>query len=204
MHRLEVINRIATAIRARTYLEIGVQKGDVFRMVLVTNRVGVDPDSTSAATHHMTSDAYFADLPADRTFDLIFVDGLHLAEQVQADIENAARHLSPGGVIVVHDCDPPTERAGQREMCMGVWCGDVWRGWIASRSALAGYDTFTVDMDLGLGIIVQSPAGLDRDRPPARIEPLTWAEFQADRNRYLGLVSVADAVRWIRTLAPVR
>lgn len=37
-------------------------------------------------------------------FDFIFVDGLHSAEAVSADLELAATALTPNGVIVLHDC----------------------------------------------------------------------------------------------------
>lgn len=37
-------------------------------------------------------------------FDLIFVDGLHTAEAVAADLALAAKHLMPTGAIVLHDC----------------------------------------------------------------------------------------------------
>jgi predicted O-methyltransferase YrrM len=37
-------------------------------------------------------------------FDLIFVDGLHYASTVAADLRLAAEGLAPGGVILMHDC----------------------------------------------------------------------------------------------------
>ena len=37
-------------------------------------------------------------------FDLIFVDGLHYASAVEADLRLAASALAPGGVILMHDC----------------------------------------------------------------------------------------------------
>jgi predicted O-methyltransferase YrrM len=37
-------------------------------------------------------------------FDLIFIDGLHYASAVAADLRLAAEALAPGGVILMHDC----------------------------------------------------------------------------------------------------
>jgi predicted O-methyltransferase YrrM len=37
-------------------------------------------------------------------FDFVFIDGLHTAEAVAADISLASEHLSPGGLIALHDC----------------------------------------------------------------------------------------------------
>ena len=37
-------------------------------------------------------------------FDLIFVDGLHYASAVEADLRLATEALAPGGIILMHDC----------------------------------------------------------------------------------------------------
>jgi predicted O-methyltransferase YrrM len=37
-------------------------------------------------------------------FDLIFIDGLHYAAVVEADLRMAASALAPGGTILMHDC----------------------------------------------------------------------------------------------------
>jgi len=206
MTRWQIINAIAARLGARTYLEIGVQRGDTFSRVEVARRIGVDPDPTSAATFHETSDSYFARLDRSRaafgeaapTFDLVFVDGLHHREQVVRDVENASRHLSPGGAIVVHDCDPPTERAGGRAICSGVWCGDVWRGWIDLRRSL-DREAFVVDTDLGCGVILSGEA-----TPLAGGDDPTWADFSADRAGWLRLVSVAAAEARIAGIEPLK
>ena len=198
MNRWDLINRIADRIGARSYLEIGVQAGHAFERVEVDRRVGVDPDPRSAATIHTTSDAYFASLDesdsAER-FDLVFVDGLHHRDQVARDVRNSLRYLSAGGAIVVHDCDPPSERAGGRAMCSGVWCGDVWKGWIDLRRTL-DREAFVVDTDLGCGVIL---AG--EPTPPSCAHDPEWAEFAADRSGWLRLVSVEEAVERIDRLS---
>jgi predicted O-methyltransferase YrrM len=37
-------------------------------------------------------------------FDLIFIDGLHYAAAVEADLRLAASALAPGGLVLMHDC----------------------------------------------------------------------------------------------------
>ena len=37
-------------------------------------------------------------------FDLVFIDGLHYAAAVEADLRLAATALAPGGLILMHDC----------------------------------------------------------------------------------------------------
>ena len=200
MVRWDLLNRIAAQIEARWYLEIGVQAGHTFSRVSVENKVGVDPDRRSAATVHAGSDDYFDRLESERSdvrFDLVFVDGLHHRDQVVRDVFNAQRFLTPGGVIVLHDCDPPSERAGGREMCSGVWCGDVWRGWIDLRRTLSR-EMFVVDTDLGCGVILEGSP----DPLPGAVDP-EWADFAADRAGWLNLVPVEAAIERIDRLGPV-
>ena len=48
-------------------------------------------------------------------FDFAFIDGLHFADAVDADLTLAARALAPGGVVLMHDC-------------IGVWGTNVRAG----------------------------------------------------------------------------
>ena len=49
------LNRLAEALSCRTYLEIGVFKGETFLAVDVASRVGVDPEFRfDWASHHGT------------------------------------------------------------------------------------------------------------------------------------------------------
>ena len=52
----------------------------------------------------MTSDEFFSQ--NKETFDLIFIDGLHIHEQVLKDIDNSLNVLNENGVILLHDCLP--------------------------------------------------------------------------------------------------
>ena len=212
MDRTGIINRIARQIRARPYLEIGGQGGVNFGRVRGPTRVGVDPDPGSGGTIHLPSDAYFARLDSERsdpdkpdtTFDLVFVDGLHHSDQVLRDIENAVRYLTPGGVIVVHDCDPPTEGSATRVQSGGVWCGDVYRGWLRYR-ATSKRETFTVDADLGCGIVLDSPclASSLEGYPLADLDSLPWPTFRARRSELLGLVTIEVFEQRIQKLGEV-
>lgn len=219
MTRLDVLNLLAAQLCARTYLEIGVQTGIVFRSVNVPMRVGVDPDPTSKATHHMTSDAYFAGRDehlsmagagALGTFDLIFIDGLHLAEQVAKDASNALRHLTPGGAIVFHDCDPPTRRAQEREMVdVSCWCGDTWRAWVSVLDILAfwrrtGVDAFTVDADLGLGVVLTSTGLPVPTVRPVKPATMSYEDFKRQRADLLHLRSPAWFHRCLSSIEPLR
>lgn len=200
--RIDLLNALARRIGARSYLEIGVQGGIAFGQVDVARKVGVDPDPSSAASIIARSDDYFSSLPAEERFDLIFVDGLHHADQVERDILHGLRHISPGGAMVVHDCDPPHEAAGSRTPCPGVWCGDVWRGWMSARILVRDRYLAVVDTDLGCGVILPGRAEVptyDLAVPSA----LSFGEFRASREEYLNLVSVSVFRLLLGRLQPI-
>lgn len=208
MKRWEVIDRVARHVGATRYVEIGVQGGECFRSVRVPIwKIGIDPDRSSAATHHETSDAYYARIDAlvasgetsraAESVDLVFVDGLHHAEQVSRDVANALRYLRHPGAVVLHDVNPPTEEAAAVPMRSGaIWCGDVWRSWLDLRATLLDRDLFVVDTDLGCGVILPLLDGAPRRAPfVVPEERRTWAEFERERAEWLRLVSVEEFLR---------
>jgi predicted O-methyltransferase YrrM len=105
--RFDIINFLIKKIGAKRYLEIGVEDGDSINAIQCEKKHGVDPASKNA-THRIESDEFFAMLAPSVKYDVVFVDGLHVADQAERDIVNSLEHLNDGGYIVVHDCNPPT------------------------------------------------------------------------------------------------
>ena len=110
MNRTNIINHLAHKISAKKYLEIGVRKhSENFDKINIEYKVGVDPCFEAfdrEPTFKLTSDDFFA--KNKETFDIIFIDGLHEAKQVELDILNSLQILSEGGFIVCHDMNPTT------------------------------------------------------------------------------------------------
>lgn len=152
--RTDLLNHLAEKYNLQRYLEIGVQVPELnFDRIKCAYKVGVDPDPNAHATFCMISDKFFSAwapvvtidvstkdtaginegypelLTSDRRFDLIFIDGLHTAEQVKKDFENALKILSPNGFIVLHDCNPLQEEHTivPRPTARGHWNGDVYK-----------------------------------------------------------------------------
>lgn len=131
MNRLTIIQRVVEAINAQTYLEIGVNTGEVFFAVKAPKKIAVDPAfkfSGRANLHknpvlnklafnaenffEETSDEFFskhASIIEKSKVDVAFVDGLHTYMQAYKDIVNCLKYLSPKGVIIAHDCNPTTK-----------------------------------------------------------------------------------------------
>jgi len=177
-----------------SYLEIGTFNPEHnFNHIKADRKVSVDPDRNAKAIVWATSDDYFR-LFGNERFDLIFIDGLHHCDQVRRDFNNALRHLNPGGFIVMHDCNPPTEkttcvpRGAQRE-----WCGDVYKFACNIRHDYTGVNYVTVDFDYGCGVAWMQPM---RDITIPMLgsdDKLTkWSDFEKNRREWLRLVSVDE------------
>lgn len=149
----ELINCIAKSIDAHSYLEIGVETGLTFNQVKILQKTGVDPRfqfdyqgdlRTNLSFHEITSDEFFKKLAKNeikyQKFDLVFIDGLHVFEQVVKDFMNVINHMNLGGVIVIDDTVPidefsvlPSQKDCYRLRIEsgrhndGSWHGDVYK-----------------------------------------------------------------------------
>ena len=182
--RTQLLNAIASKRSCQSYLEIGVADGTNFNEVKCPHKVGVDPDPNARSTSHLTSDEFFASNA--ETFDLIFIDGLHHADQVLRDIHNSMLCLRPGGTIVLHDCSPTTEAMQAVPRIQGEWTGDVWKAFVTTRSKF-GIFGCVVDIDYGCGVLVPS-------RTSERLiinDQLTWENLVLHRRHWLNLVSAS-------------
>lgn len=190
MRRTQLLTTLARLRRYTSYLEIGVRDGGNIRHIHTQIRHGVDPEPNRYVTHQMTSDAFFEE-HCDRTYDLIFIDGLHHADQVERDIANAVKHVTPGGAIVVHDCNPPEEKWQVVPRQQQRWNGDVWKAWVRFMHG-TDHRTLTINADEGLGVIdPRLPAQAKIDVP----EQLTYAWLDENREQALRLTQPHHALQ---------
>lgn len=202
-YRFDIINLLIERNEYQRYLEIGVEGGDAVRSVRCALKHGVDPASDHA-TFKVPSDDFFASLAPETQYDCIFVDGLHEEEQVLRDIDNALRHLSPGGTIVVHDCNPPTawnQRDFEEAKLNGCrqWTGTVWRAWVRLRATRPELKMVTVDTDWGCGVIQRG-----QQECIELPTPFSYDDFAAHRAEWLNLISPSEfaAIFSQRSLVP--
>ncbi|MFI3189742.1 hypothetical protein BCS42_03290 [Crenothrix sp. D3] len=198
MYRFDIINALIKRYSYQRYLEIGVEGGEAFSNVQCALKHGVDPFSVNA-TFRIPSDDFFDMINEDVEYDIIFVDGLHVEDQAQRDIENSLLHLSEGGVIVVHDCNPPTEwhQRSYEEFLQhySPWNGTTWRGFVNLRASRPDIEMCVIDTDWGCGIVTQNGEGQDVIDLP---DNYTYTDFQAHRKEWLNLISVDE---FLQTLA---
>jgi SAM-dependent methyltransferase len=150
--RQAVVNLLLANARGGRYLEIGCAGNDLFDAVMAADKVGVDP--VRGGTHRMTSDAFFADWRGEG-FDVVFIDGLHLYDQVRRDLDGALRVLKPGGWIAIHDMMPRDwlEEHVPQIQTRG-WTGD---GWKVAFELLASADVDFRLLLLDHGVLVVRP-----------------------------------------------
>lgn len=185
MNRLQILQAIANKIDAKKYLEIGVEQGAVFSFINIPYKIGVDPDPTSAANIHSTSDNFFID--NTDFFDLIFIDGLHHADQVELDIQNSLNILNPNGHIVCHDMLPFTFEMQQVPRIQSEWTGDSWKAWVKLRSTRDDLDMSVVDIDYGCGIIKkgkQQLINIDCD--------INYMNFITNKYQWMNIISLKE------------
>jgi len=154
MTRYDVINTLIRKHEYESYLEIGVGSGECLRHVQCRIKHGIDP-AGSLATYRMSSDEFFGQNEA--AYDIVFIDGLHLAEQASLDIDNSLCILSDGGAVVMHDCLPVEEwqQSRDRKDPKKPWTGDVWKAFAELRFSRPDLDVFTIDCDWGCGVILK-------------------------------------------------
>ena len=205
--RYDIIQRLIDHHGYKSYLEIGIHKGNTWNRIRCERKIGCDPEKhvDDIGIHDLTSDKFFetiagfnSELPLEAfNFDIVFIDGLHRAEQVWKDIRNSLKFLNPGGCIVLHDCNPPTlAHAGpepeifKKPLPSGephfVWCGTVWKITQLLNAMLD--EMFTVNTDWGVTVIFPENGTIEEYSEPY----LYWEFFDENRQEILNLITVDE------------
>ncbi len=181
--RFDIINKLINSKKFKSYLEIGCQSDINFSKIKIENKVGVDPQS--GGTLRMTSDEFFSQ--NKDTFDLIFIDGLHIHEQVLKDIDNSLNVLNENGVILLHDCLPAKIWHQTIPQTHSSWNGDVWKSIVQSRTR-EDIDTYTIKADQGLGLILKRT---NRDKlvhPINNFKNLKFKDYYNHHEKFMRLI----------------
>ena len=141
----EWLQRFHQWLRPTSYVEVGLGHGRSLALAgRDTKVIGIDPyqgfwerlnyvcPHGPATLFPLTSDDFFKQYDllkvlGQEDFDLGFIDGLHLFEQVLKDFINLEKYARKDSVILIHDCLPIAPIVAERESYPGFWTGDVWR-----------------------------------------------------------------------------
>ena len=182
--RWDLIEYLNKKYKYKYYLEIGCDKNQLFSKIKIENKFGVDP--TSGGNIKKTSDDFFSD--NQKTFDLIFIDGLHEYKQVKKDILNSLKFLNKNGIILVHDCLPDCSSKQAVPRYRMIWNGDVWRAIVDLRT-YSEIEIFTCEMDQGIAVI-QNKTNSNILRINKKVKKLRFKDFYNNYKNYLRVISV--------------
>ena len=209
--RKDIINYLIRRYNLKSYLEIGLSNPALnFYHINADFKESCDPyiqeefkegcspfkdgkltrEISDFLTYRMTSDELFAMTPYDKKWDIIFIDGLHLKEQVTKDILNAMKHLNENGFIVVHDCLPICEEVQNRERTTEKWNGDVWKA--VARLGELGMIFTTFDTDEGVAIIPYQKFNNILREKCFDTEHLTWEYYEKNYDSLMHVAPESD------------
>lgn len=146
----DVLARIHSVLKPRTYLEVGTWTGNSLkhsraRSIAVDPGFKISSDIMSGKPEcHLFqsgSDEFFKrhsprDILGD-TVDFAFLDGMHLFEYALRDFINVENNCAANSIVAMHDCLPTdayiatrTNGSPEQEKLStkpGWWAGDVWK-----------------------------------------------------------------------------
>jgi len=190
--RTEIIKKIISYKKYKTYLEIGCDLDENFLKIDLTDKIGVDPKS--GGTHRMTSDKFFAN--NKKKFDFIYIDGLHTYEQTINDIKNSLDYLNEDGIILLHDCLPKKIWNQIVPRIYGHWNGDVWKAIVETRTK-KNLDTLTIIADHGLGLIRKRKNSNILKDQIINFKKLKFADYYKKHQDYMNPVHYKDLFKFI-------
>lgn len=219
MNRVQIINEIIAAKGYTSYLEIGVDNPDnCFNQIQCEKKTGVDPYLVEHLPHEWTSenkdeyisnvkdgklvqktsDDFFAKLSKKTKYDLIFIDGLHLREQVAKDIANAEKHLKKGGFIMLHDCLPSEEYMQvENPEPSAPWMGTVWQAFADLRTTREDLQLMTINTDCGLGCVIPNGKNqLWKDESFPVID-WSWEYYITHKYKLMNVIETADFLKML-------
>ena len=200
-NEVHIINEFIRKYKYKTYLEIGIDEGKTFRNVNCSKKVGVDPLPKVKCNYHMTSDMFFSQLADDIRLDIIFIDGNHIEDYVDRDIDNSLNHISDNGTILLHDCNPKTEELqcpyGESvTKKVKAWCGQVWRAYLTIKLRRNDLEFYVIDIGHGMGVIRKGQQDPIEDLSVPLF--MSYEYFDRNRKRLLNLISIEEWMEKMR------
>ena len=130
------------------YLEIGCDLNQTFSKINLVNKYGVDP--IRGGNIRKTSSEFFKDNIT--SFDIVFIDGSHLVEDVHEDFINSFNSLNVGGFILLDDVLPKYEINTTRRRFTSVSNQDAYKI-IFFLNQIKHIEFYYLPYDHGLGLV---------------------------------------------------
>lgn len=155
MHHSTFIGYLASIYKPKIYVELGLYEGETLTKVRphAETAYGIDMKSNQHLESlkkynnvniiYSSTDVFFESF--DKKIDMAFIDADHCIESCMKDLENVLSRLNPGGVILLHDTDPESDK-----LIDPGYCGDSYKI----------VDILENNLDLNITTIPISEAGL--------------------------------------------
>lgn len=179
----QIINDVIQEVEATSYLEIGYGAGHNFKKIECKDKVSVDPNVQDKLVLRLTSNDFF-----DKTevnYDVVFIDGLHHAEQVRKDIINAIKCKAKA--IILHDTLPHNKAMQEVPRKQRVWTGNVWRAAVGYAQSYLKVRVETYRSDYGLTVIYPDADGKVPRKHFENMD-MTYEEFKANEVELLNII----------------
>ena len=183
VYRWDLIDYLNNKYDFSSYLEIGCNDDELFSRVKIKNKIGIDP--VIGGNMKITSDDFF--LQNNLKFDCVFIDGLHIYDQVKRDILNSSKFLNENGFILVHDCLPKSLSSQAVPRYKLTWNGDVWKA-IDDLRRDPNLEIFTCLADEGISII-QNKKNSNTLKLDKKITDLKFKDFYYNHKEYMRPIS---------------
>jgi hypothetical protein len=187
-HGLGLALEISTPSTGQAFSELMDEVPDAHRLVYNCPS-DVDDERpytyrTDAMTSHELTNAVLTANGNVPCYDIIFVDPFHTYASSSIDLSGGFALLRPGGIMVVHDCNPDEASIASPEFTPGTWCGVTYMAFIDFTLCREGLRFYTVDTDFGCGVIYKHPrrADIASHRPNGARDRLAFAWDAARHN----------------------
>lgn len=209
--KADIINLLGKTNDYTTYVEIasrttGHKFADISDNIFPTKKrilYNIADDYSDGMPIHYSSDDLSGEnclqsiLMTSETFDVVFSDPYHSYEASKIDLDLGFRLLNPGGIMVVHDCNPPSKDLASPEFKNGLWCGQTYLAFLDFTKEHPELEYCVIDTDWGIGLVFKTGDthvkfnGRLPERPDLSTFDLRdWKVFSAYRKRILRLISV--------------
>ena len=184
--RWDLIEYLDNKYKFSNYLEVGCNDDELFSKIKIKNKIGIDP--VIGGNMKITSDDFF--VQNKKNYDCVFIDGLHVYDQVKRDIVNSSKCLSENGFILVHVCLPRSLSAQAVPRYRFNWNGDVWKAIVDLRRD-PNLEIFTCLADEGIAVI-QNKKNSNTLKIDKKISDLKFKDFYYNHEEYMRPISFSE------------
>jgi hypothetical protein len=136
----------------------------------------------------MTTDEYFKS--HNEKFDLAFVDANHHHDQVFKDSIRCIERLNDGGMLMMHDCSPPTVHYENPSLCE-----TAWRAFVKLRES-QDLDAIVADWDCGIGM-VRKRKNPEPIKCGKTMDEMRWIDFEMHRQDWMHMSTASMVADWL-------